>query len=102
MIPKGFRFGGARCGLKNKRKDAGLIVCETPARAAGVFTSNQVRAACVDYTRSALAEGTLQAIVVNSGNANCCTGEQGVRDTQRMAQLAAAALDLEPGAVAVA
>ena len=66
-----------------------------------MFTTNEVRAACVDYSRGALADGQLRAIVVNSGNANCCTGEQGERDTTRMAELAAAALDLSVGEVAV-
>ncbi len=102
MIPKGFKLGGARCGLKNKRNDLGLILSEKPAKAAGLLTQNQVRAACVDYTHSALSTGTLQAVVVNSGNANCCTGEQGERDTHRMATLAGDALGVPPTAVAVA
>ncbi len=102
MIPKGFRFAGARCGLKNKRNDIGLIVSETPSKAAGLFTQNQVRAACVDYSREALQGGELQCIVVNSGNANCCTGEQGVRDTARMALLAADALGIPASSIAVA
>ncbi len=100
--PKGFQFAGVRCGLKNKRNDLGLLVSDVPARAAGVFTQNVVRAACVDHSRAVLSSGTLRALVVNSGNANCCTGEQGARDTARMAQLAVAALNLEDQPVAVA
>jgi len=102
MIPKGFLFGGARCGLKNKRNDIGIVISEVPAVAAGVFTTNQVRAACVDYSRAALANGVLRAIVVNSGNANCCTGPQGERDNARMASLGVEALGLSQGDVAVA
>lgn len=102
MIPKGFQFSGVRCGLKNKRNDVGLIVSDRPAKAAGVFTSNNVRAACVDYSREALSGGELRAVVVNSGNANCCTGDQGVRDTRRMAELAAEAVGISAGQVAVA
>lgn len=100
-IPQGFSYAGARCGLKNKRNDIGILLSDRPAQAAGLFTTNQVRAACVDYSRGALEKGTLRAIVVNSGNANCCTGEQGVRDTVRMAELAATALGLKPEDLAV-
>lgn len=102
MIPLGFRLGGARCGLKNRRNDIGLLVADGPASAAGVFTTNQVRAACVDYSRRALSDGMARALVVNSGNANCCTGEQGERDTRRMAGLAAEAIGCAPEEVAVA
>ncbi|CAN5359046.1 bifunctional glutamate N-acetyltransferase/amino-acid acetyltransferase ArgJ [soil metagenome] len=102
MIPLGFQFSGVRCGLKNRRNDVGLLVSDRPAKAAGVFTTNQVRAACVDVSREAIADGTLRAIVVNSGNANCCTGEQGARDARKMVELAAKALSFEEEDVAVA
>ena len=102
ILPGGFRLSGVRCGLKNRRNDVGVILCEPPARAAGVFTRNQVRAACVDVSREAIAGGTLSALVVNSGNANCCTGEGGERDARRTAILAAEALGLDPKTVAVA
>ncbi len=101
LIPKGFKFSGVRCGLKNKRNDIGIVVSEVPAVGAGVFTTNNVRAACVDHSRSVVAEGKLRAVVVNSGNANCCTGSQGERDTERMSELAAKGLGLEPDQVAV-
>ncbi|MBX7135898.1 MAG: bifunctional glutamate N-acetyltransferase/amino-acid acetyltransferase ArgJ [Fimbriimonadaceae bacterium] len=102
MIPQGFQFAGARCGLKNRRNDIGFIISEVPASVAGVFTGNLVHAACVDYSREVVGSGTLRAIVVNSGNANCCTGEQGERDTVRMAELAGAALGLRTDEIAVA
>jgi glutamate N-acetyltransferase/amino-acid N-acetyltransferase len=102
MGPRGFQFAGVRCGLKNLRNDLGLAVSTPPARAAGVFTTNQVRAACVDASRRAVAGGRLAAIVVNSGNANCCTGVQGERDTLRMAELAADAVGASADEVAVA
>lgn len=102
MTPKGFQFAGVRCGLKNKRNDLGIILSDRPAHAAGVFTTNNVRAACVDHSRSAIADGVLRAVVVNSGNANCCTGEQGVRDTRAMAELAASRLGIQPSEIAVA
>ena len=100
-IPLGFQFAGARCGLKNRRNDIGLLLSALPAQAAGLLTTNEVRASCVDYSRKVLADGTLRAIVVNSGNANCCTGEQGERDTLQMAAFAANALGLTPDDVAV-
>jgi glutamate N-acetyltransferase / amino-acid N-acetyltransferase len=102
LLPQGFRFGGARCGLKNKRNDVGILVSDRPARAAGVFTTNFVHAACVDFSRNSLQNGQLQAVVVNSGNANCCTGEQGIRDTRQMAELAAKALNIDVEDIAVA
>lgn len=102
MAPIGFRFAGVRCGLKNLRNDLGLIVSDLPARAAGVFTTNHVHAACVDRSRRAIANGILHAVVVNSGNANCCTGLQGERDAERMTQLAAEAIGANVEDVAVA
>lgn len=102
MIPKGFKLAGTRCGLKNKRNDLGLIYCPEPASVAGVFTTNLVHASCVDYTRAVVAKGKIQAMVVNSGNANCCTGLQGERDSARMAELAASALGIDKELVGVA
>jgi glutamate N-acetyltransferase/amino-acid N-acetyltransferase len=101
LIPKGFKFSGVRCGLKNKRNDIGIIVSEVPALGAGVFTTNQVHAACVAHSRDVISKGKLRAVVVNSGNANCCTGSQGLRDTARMSELAAEGLGLDPDQVAV-
>jgi glutamate N-acetyltransferase/amino-acid N-acetyltransferase len=102
LTPRGFRFAGVRCGLKNKRRDIGLVVSDEPCVAAGVFTRNVVRAACVDLSRERVESGPLRAIVANSGNANCCTGEQGAADARRMAELAAEALGIAPHEVAIA
>lgn len=101
LTPKGFRFSGVRCGLKNKRNDIGLIVSDRLATAAGVFTQNLVRAACVEYSADAVGGNSLQAIVANSGNANCCTGDQGIRDAGRMAELTAEWLGIDKGKIAV-
>lgn len=101
MVPTGFKFAGTRCGIKTKRNDLGIILSDRPAHAAGILTTNQVRAACVDHTRCVLENGWLRAIVVNSGNANCCTGEQGKRDCARTAELAAEACGVSPSEVAV-
>jgi glutamate N-acetyltransferase/amino-acid N-acetyltransferase len=102
MVPQGFLYSGARCGLKNKRNDLGILLSDRPAVAAGVFTSNHVHAACVDHSRAAVQRGTLRAIVVNSGNANCCTGLQGERDNARMAALAAESLGIGAEEIATA
>src|SRR5579859_3218863 len=101
IVPAGYQFAGVRCGLKTKRNDLGLILSDRPARSAGILTTNYGRAACVDHTRSVLERGELRGIIVNSGNANCCTGVQGARDTVRMAELASQALGVAPEGMAV-
>ena len=78
--PQGFRSSGIHCGVKRERPDLALLVSDVPASAAGVFTTNKVQAAPVRYTRRAVAAGRAQAIVVNSGNANACTGKAGLDD----------------------
>lgn len=101
-LPKGFQLAGVRCGLKNKRNDLGLIICEKQARIAGVLTTNQVRASCVDHTRKVVAGEVFYGLIVNSGNANCCTGDQGVLDTEEMASLVATQMGCKVEEVAVA
>jgi glutamate N-acetyltransferase / amino-acid N-acetyltransferase len=101
VLPVGFRASGVRCGIKNRRNDLGVILCNADYPAGGVYTTNQFRASCVDYSRETLSNGRLRAIVVNSGNANCATGEQGARNTARMADLVRTHFGIE-GAVAVA
>ncbi len=85
----GFRAGAAKAGVKHgrpERLDVALIVSERPCVAAAVFTTNQVIAAPCVVTRRHVERGPLRAIVVNSGNANACTGEQGERDAIAMAE----------------
>ncbi len=75
---KGFRFSGMHCGIKSGGAlDLGLIAADQPAVAAGVFTRNRVRAAPVVIAEKRLARGRCQAVLVNSGNANACTGQKG-------------------------
>jgi glutamate N-acetyltransferase/amino-acid N-acetyltransferase len=100
--PAGFRAAGLHCGIKRERPDLALLVSEVPASVAGVFTTNKVKAAPVRYTQAAVASGRAQAVVVNSGNANACTGEAGLADAAEMARLAGAALGLDPALVLVA
>jgi len=93
--PKGFQAAGIAAGIKaSGNKDLALIFSETPCSAAGVFTLNRVKAAPVFVTQERLRDGRAQAVVVNSGNANCCTGAQGMADARRMAEVTAEALKL--------
>jgi glutamate N-acetyltransferase/amino-acid N-acetyltransferase len=101
----GFRAAGVACGLKaSGLRDLALVVCDRPATTAALFTTNAFKAAHVLYDQALLSSrshSAIQAILVNSGNANACTGEQGLRDAERMADLAAAALHLPGGSVFV-
>ena len=92
--PAGFRASGIHAGLKKSRKDMALIVSECPAVSAAVFTTNRVKAAPVLYDMKILEKGCARAVVVNSGNANACTGDQGYRDCEETASYAASALGI--------
>ncbi len=99
---KGFTAHGVHCGLKKQRHDLGIIMSTVPnTQAAAVFTQNAFAAAPVHVSRQHVADGNIQAIVVNSGNANACTGRQGLRDAVEMAALTAAKLGLEENQVFV-
>ncbi len=100
---KGFTAGAAMAGVKYPDKyDIALIVSQVDAVLAGAFTTNKVQAAPVVYSKQIMAGGTGRAIVVNSGNANACTGERGISDCTAMAETAARVLGLESKAIAVA
>lgn len=92
QLPLGYRCAGVYCGIKRDaaKLDLGLFVSEAPCAAAGVYTTNLVYAAPVGLDRSRTPSGDVRAVVVNSGNANACTGPRGDRDAQRMAELAGA------------
>ncbi|MDX1568667.1 MAG: bifunctional ornithine acetyltransferase/N-acetylglutamate synthase, partial [Longimicrobiales bacterium] len=102
--PRGFRAAGIHCGVKKKgRPDLALLFSEEEeTTAAATFTTNHVRAAPVRYCEEAVAAGRARAIVVNSGNANACTGDRGMAHVREMASLAADALGLDPAEVLVA
>ena len=100
---QGFKFSGVAAGLKkNGRRDLGLIYSETPATVAGIFTRNQIKAAPVLLDMQRITSGSCQAVIVNSGNANCCTGEKGMQDALSMARWTAAGLDIPEEQVLVA
>ena len=99
----GFEAAGMAAGIKkNGDFDLGLIRSCLPAVVAGVFTRNQVQAAPVLVSKARAARGTARAVVVNSGNANCYTGDQGIVDAEKMAALAAAEMKLPAEDVLVA
>jgi glutamate N-acetyltransferase/amino-acid N-acetyltransferase len=99
----GFLAGAVRAGIKSKDElDLAILCSEVPCTAAGVFTTNQIKSAPVVLSQRHIAKGQAQAIVVNSGCANACTGEPGLADAQEMAQLTAAKLGISPEEVLVA
>ena len=100
---KGFSFSGVVSGLKkNNQKDLGLIYSEVPTSIAGVFTKNRVQAAPVLLDRERIKKGLCRAVIVNSGSANCCTGDQGMKDAVSEARLAAYGLNISEELVFVA
>ena len=104
IAPKGFKVGSVHCGLKgNKRNhDIGIIFSEQPCKTAALFTKNQIVAAPIKLSRNVVKNGTAQAIVVNSGNANACTGKKGEEDAETMALLTSKHLNIRPDEVIVA
>ncbi len=101
-FPRGYRAAGVVAGVKySNRKDFALIVSDSPATAAGVFTTNAVAAAPVRYDREVVRRGRISAIAVNTGIANSCTGKTGEDNTAETARLVAGALGLPVEDVAV-
>lgn len=99
---KGFKFGAVEAGIKyENRLDLGLIHSEVPANAIGFFTTNEIKAAPVKVSQPRLAGGWLQSVIVNSGNANACTGPQGLEDAETMIRETAQGLGVDPSLVAV-
>lgn len=94
--PQGFRAGGTACGIKSDGgiKDLAVLLSDAPCVAAGTFTSSKTYAAPVDVCKTRLQSGKAQAVIVNSGNANCSTGEQGLRNAYSMTEFVASRFDL--------
>jgi len=99
---KGFSAGGIHCGVKKAKLDLAMIYTSSPAAAAGVFTQNLVKASPVLVTKENIASGYGRAVVINSGNANACTGQKGIDDAEEMASQTAGALGVKPAEVLVA
>src|SRR6267143_1675749 len=104
VAPRGFSASGVFCDIKRlgtgkgsnkgQKRDLALIVSDVPATVAGMFTTNQVCAAPVKISVERASKSKAQAVVVNSGNANACTGKQGMRDAQAMTEIVAGRLNL--------
>ena len=104
-VPRGFVAGVAAAHIRDdgdeRRLDVAVLRSERPCEVAGVFTRNLVKAAPVVISQLTLRQGRVQAVVINSGNANACTGAQGFRDALQMCKAAADGCDLDPGQVLV-
>ncbi len=100
--PGGFKASGLHAGLKRNRKDLALIFSERPGTAAGVFTTNRVKGAPLAVSMPRVRAGRLQALIINSGNANTCNGPAGIEDALEMGRVTAAALGIPEETVLVA
>ncbi len=102
FLVSGFSFSGVSAGIKKDgNRDLGLIYSEVPARAAGLFTTNTVKAAPVLLGMERIKGGLCQAVIINSGNANACTGAQGLRDARKVGALVANRLGIDERLVLV-
>ncbi|MFH1147584.1 MAG: bifunctional glutamate N-acetyltransferase/amino-acid acetyltransferase ArgJ [Pseudomonadota bacterium] len=103
LLVDGFLFSAVEAAIKKPgRMDLGLIASKAPVRAAGLFTTNRVKAAPVLVSRNRLRNGIAQAILVNSGNANACTGKKGMDDAKESTRFIAQSLGIEESMVLVA
>jgi glutamate N-acetyltransferase / amino-acid N-acetyltransferase len=102
-IPRGFTFAATACGLKKKGLDLALLTSKTPASTAAVFTTNRVQAAPVRLSRKHLQKShhKIRAVIVNSGNANCCTGSRGLAASRKTAAKLSRSLGCSPHDVLV-
>lgn len=102
LVP-GFAAGGIHAGIKQaRRRDLALLLSDPPARIAGLFTRNRVKAAPVLITQSRVRSGLCRAVLVNSGNANACTGEPGMKDAIRLCKGTAELLAVDEHSVLAA
>jgi len=101
--PQGFIASGVRAGIKKSKKDVALIYSEVPASAAGVFTQSRTVAACVTLNQKQLQKSKVaRAILINSGNANACTGERGMMNAKQSISTVASALSIKESEVLIA
>jgi glutamate N-acetyltransferase / amino-acid N-acetyltransferase len=100
--PKGFKAVGIHCGLKHKKYDLAVLLSEVPASVAGVFTTNAIQAAPLIVTKEVVQNGKMQAVIINSGNANACTGKQGMIDAFTMQEKTAQQFGISKDLVGVA
>src|SRR4051794_1240598 len=100
LSPRGFRAAGVYAGIKSKQSpDVALLLCDRPAAAAALFTTNPVFPAPVKSGREHVRAGKLRGVVVNAGNANARPGTQGERDARRMCAIAASVARCKPNEI---
>ena len=99
--PIGFAAAGMHAGLKKAKKDMAVLISACAAQTAAVFTTNRVKAAPFIWDKGVAEHGIAKAVVVNSGNANACTGRQGLMDAEATAETAAAFIGTDKGKVYV-
>jgi len=92
--PKGFLANSLNCGIKKHKHDLALLFSEAPSISLGVFTQNKVKAAPIVISRKHIKGSDCRAVIINSGNANCCTGSKGINDAVKMAALTSAKLSI--------
>ncbi|TVM03874.1 MAG: hypothetical protein CV087_03125 [Candidatus Brocadia sp. WS118] len=104
VAPRGFQAGSTYCGIKIAKDslDLGIIFSEYPATGTALFTTNQIYAAPVKLSRKIIQKGRIRAFVVNSGNANACTGDQGYKDAEEMVRIAARYLKISEDELLIA
>jgi len=103
QLPAGFRVAGHACGIKSDptRLDLALFVSDRPCASAGVFTQNRVVGAPVQVSRERVPSGAVRGVVINSGNANACTGDRGLEDARTMTAEVANRIGCEPQSILV-
>ncbi len=103
ILPKGYKAIGFKGKIKKEKPDMAILCSKTPAVTAGVFTKNVVRAACVDRNKELVKEGLpISCILINSGNANACTGTTGEEDNRNLASHLADIMNIEASSVLTA
>jgi len=101
--PRGFLAAGVACGIKKSGKyDLALVVCPTGAKAAAVFTTNKITSAAVQVSKKHIKNPNISAVVVNSGNANACTGQTGIENAIKMCSVTARQIEVDPHNILVA
>lgn len=100
--PVGFLASGIHSGIKRTGKDIALIYSEIPCIASGLFTTNKASAAPVKLTKERIKKGIAQAIIVNSGNANCMTGKRGMKDAKLIGKIVSSNLKMNESSVLIA
>lgn len=97
----GIKVAGVHCGIKKRGKDISLIYSEAPANWAGVFTTNKIKSHCIAFNKKRQ-NNKIQAILINSGNANTGTGKKGMRDVQKMAKKVSLLLNIPYSSILIA